>query len=61
MKGQYIFNMTKSRSLCFIFSITISGDSASYFLEMVVIISLEGTLTQTRMGVDRITLPSKSP
>ena len=28
---------------------------------MIVIISLEGTLTQTRMGVDRVTLPSKGP
>ena len=59
MRGQYIFNMAKSRSLCLIFSITISGDSASYFLEMVVTISLEHTLTLTRMGVDRETLPSK--
>ena len=55
MRGQYIFNMAESRSLCFIFSITISGDPASYFLDMVVIISFEGTLTQTRMGVDRVT------
>ena len=51
--------MAKSRSLCFIFSFTISGDSASYFLQMVVIISLE--VTQTRMVVYMGTLPSKGP
>ena len=53
--------MAKSRSLCFIYSITISGDSASYFLEMFVINSLGNTLPQTRMGEDRITLPRKGP
>ena len=45
--------MAMPRSLCFIFSITISEDSASYFLEMVIIVSLEGTLTETGIGVDR--------
>ena len=28
---------------------------------MVMLISLEGTLTQTRLGVGRVTLPSKEP
>ena len=36
-----------------------SGDSASYLLEIVIVINLEGTLTQTRMGVSRITLFSE--
>ena len=57
MRSQYIFNMAKSQSLCFIFS----GDSASYFLEMDVTISLEHTLVLTRMGVERVTLPGKGP
>ena len=45
----------------FIFSSIISGDSVSYLLEMVVLISLESTLTQTRLGVGRVTLPSYGP
>ena len=32
----------------FCFSITISGDSAAYFFEIILLISLKGTLTQTR-------------
>ena len=36
-------------SIHFIFSVILSGDSASYLLEMV-IFSLDGALTQTRMG-----------
>ena len=38
-----------------------SGGSSSYLLEMVVLISLEDILTQTIMGVGRVTLPSKGP
>ena len=30
------------------FSVTISGDSAAYFFEIIMHISLKGTLTQTR-------------
>ena len=41
------------------FSITISGDHASYFLEMNMLISLKGTWRQTGMGVGRA--PSKGP
>ena len=32
------------------FSVIIFGDSVSHLLEMDVLISLEGTLTQTRLG-----------
>ena len=46
-------------SMHFIVSVIISGDSASYMLEMVIVISLEDTLTQTRIGVGRVTLPCK--
>ena len=34
MRGQYVFLMTKSQSFYILFSISISGDSASYFIEM---------------------------
>ena len=44
-----------------IFLIIISGDSVSCLLEMVMLISLEGTLTHTRLGVGRVTSPSKGP
>ena len=49
--GQYVFIMEKSPSFMpFIFSVIIFGDSASYLLEItVLLISLEGILTQQRM------------
>ena len=37
------------------------GDSASYLLEITVLISLEDILTQPRMGVGWVALPSKGP
>ena len=37
-------------SIHFIFSVILSGDSASYLLEMLIVISLGGALTQTRIG-----------
>ena len=45
----------------FIFSDINSGDSAFYLLEMVAPISMESTLSQTRMGEGRVTLTSKGP
>ena len=54
LKGQYALWQSPKVSTHFIFSVIISGDPVSYLLEMVVVISLEGTLTQTRMGVDRV-------
>ena len=45
----------------FLFSISISGDSTSYFIQMIMLISLEYTLAQTRMVFGRVTLPSKGP
>ena len=46
----------------FIFvSITISGDSAAYFFEIIMLISLKDTLTQTRTKLDRVTFPCKGP
>ena len=45
----------------FYFSVTISGDSAAYFFEIIMLISLKSTLTQTRIKLDRVTFPSKGP
>ena len=36
----------------FCISIIISTDSASYFLKMIMLISLDGILTQARMALD---------
>ena len=40
MRGQFVFLMTKSQSfyICFVFSIIISRDSASYFNEMIMLV-----------------------
>ena len=46
MTGQYGVLVAKFQSFyTFIFSIIISGDAAFYYIEMIVFISLEGTLT----------------
>ena len=63
MRGQYVSLMAKHSHLfwpCFI-AIIISTDSASYCLKMIMLISLVDTLTQARMGVGRVTFPSKWP
>ena len=39
----------------FLYSVTISNDSAFYFFDIMVLFSLEGTLTQIRFGVVSIT------
>ena len=36
---------------CLLYLVTICSDSASYFLEMTILIILVGTLTQIRMGL----------
>ena len=62
MRGQYVFIMAKSQSFYVLhFQLLIFGDSPSYFLEMIMLISLKGIFTQTRMGVGRVTLLSKGP
>ena len=45
----------------FLFLISISGDSASYFIQMIMLISLEYTLAHTRMVFGRVTLPGQGP
>ena len=39
----------------FLFSISISRDFTSFFMEMIMLINLECTLTQTRIGFGRVT------
>ena len=43
--------------ICILYLVTICSDSASYFLEMSILIILVGTLTQIRMGLGCITFP----
>ena len=62
IRDQYVFIMEKSQSFyTFYLLIYYFGDSASYLLEMAVLISLDGILTQTRMGVGWVALPSTGP
>ena len=46
--------------ICILYLVTICNDSASYFLEMSIII-LVGTLTQIRMGLGCITFHGIGP
>ena len=55
MREQNVFLMTKSR--CFKLTSIISGYSASYFIEMFMLISLEYILVQTRMWFCRVRGP----
>ena len=46
----------------FIFvSNTISRDPADYFFEIIMLMCLKGTLTQTRTKLGRVTYPCKGP
>ena len=47
--------------ICILYSVTICSDSASYFLEMGILIILVGTLTQIRIGLGCITFPGTGP
>ena len=47
--------------MCILYLVTICSDSASYFLEMSILIILVGTLTQIRMGLGCITFPGIGP
>ena len=54
IRDQNVFLMTKSsRFLMYIFICLISGDPASHFLGMIMLIRLLGTLAQTNVRVDR--------
>ena len=50
--GIKFFLMTKSK--CFLFSIVIFRDLVSYFLGMVMLIRLLGTMAQTKVKVGRL-------
>ena len=41
----------------FIFSVVFSGDFAFYFIEMILFVSFEGTLTQSRIEVRWVNFP----
>ena len=43
----------------FLFSVSISGDSAPYSIEMIILISFAGTQTRTRIGEGSVTFPGK--
>ena len=45
----------------FHFSVSISGGSLSYFIQVIMLISLEYTLAQTWMVFVRVSLPNKGP
>ena len=62
-RGQYVFLMAKYCNLYgrFLFKLDFSGDSASYFLGIIMLISKIGTLTQIRMGEGRVTFSIKGP
>ena len=47
--------------ICILYLVTICSDSASYFLEISILIILVGTLTQIRMGLGCITFPGIGP
>ena len=47
--------------ICILYLVTICSDSASYFLEMSILIILVGTLTQIRMGLGCIKFPDIGP
>ena len=45
----------------FFFPITMSGNSAAYFFEIIMLTSLKGTQTETRTQLDRVTFRCKGP
>ena len=47
--------------ICIFYLVTICSDSASYVLEMSILIILMGALTQIRMGLGCITFPGIGP
>ena len=59
MRGQYVF-FSANYELCInIFYFNISTDSVSYFFKMITLISLVGALTQTRMGIGKVTFTGR--
>ena len=56
-----LWKRPKNFNIPFILTVIIFEYSASYLLEMTVLISLEGILTQTRTGVRWVAFHSKEP
>ena len=58
-EGSKCISYDKNSKLCirFLFSISISGDSSSYFLEMIMLIGSVGNMTQTKIMVGKKTYP----
>ena len=62
IRGQYFFLMAKSQSFYRLsFSKSISGDFASHVIEIIMLVNLEYTLTQTRIEFGRVNVSSKGP
>ena len=60
MRDQYV--LLQNLKVFTVFSpINISGDSVSFFIQMIMLISLEYTLAHTRMVFGRVNIPSKGP
>ena len=60
MRDQYVFLMANV-FIGFLFSISISGDFASYVIEMIMLLNLECTLAQTRMVFGRVIYLVRGP
>ena len=59
MTDQNVFRIAKTQKLCirFLFSISMSGDSSSHFLEMIMLFGSIGSMTQTTIMVGKKTYP----
>ena len=62
MKGKYVsLCQNPEIFICILYLVTICSHSASYFLEMSILIILVGTLTQIKIGLGCITFPGIGP
>ena len=61
MRGQYVFLIAKYSNLYERFIFPLSFPQTQPLISLKWLISLVGTLTQARMGVDRVTFLSKGP
>ena len=59
LRGQYVFFSANYELYIDVFYFNISADSVSYLFKMITLISLVDTLTQTRMGIGRVTFSSR--
>ena len=59
LRRQYVFFSANYELYIDVFHFNISTDSVSYFFKMITLISLVGTLTQTRNDIGRVTFSSR--